>query len=962
MKKSIFTMVISLFLIFLVSEVNAQQNIVITLKMPPPGTLNVSDFWNITVINNSGSDLSGYLAGTAKEDKDGMIAKGTTVPISIKKGLNKIKIKDLPKTPDVEYIASDPRYKESLIRQGKFPSGKYEICVKLISVSTNEELGSDCITQEVSESGFLSLISPDKEQEIDPKTPIIFTWTSGGKTLSDGYTLKIVEVTENQTPESAMKSNRAFFEMKGIKSTTFTYPNSAKGFKDGKKYGWGVGLNGVWSEIWWFRPKPEHKIGCKNYCSNFFSSFNYSQPTYSYKLVRVNVSFNTSKFFSKLSATVISASTPSYPLSVQILEADVPNAAISYFYDAEVCAYFSQTKINTCELKIKMEPDPNISASDNINFSIKYTLSDSSCYSCDTIINYSYHRIRTSLDDPDLHQWGLGKKDDNKDLMPQAGSRPSNILNNNPGLWELETHAVDMTISACTINSTVVWNNAPFVWKNWEAINRVAMSNVMVDIRDLSPMIENSWQSNHLSAYDDYMPCVIDQLQSCFFNKYPSESGLPNHSNTHGLHFDNLSTYNDVVTRWDNLRTWVEKEGHKLDSICQITGQCDVDKWICLMGIVFHAVQDFYCHSNWVLLASVYGADFSLIHSNLPLWEDYHWNGAWWQNNHSGFHASDFDSKIASSNNNTKKFEFKPHHFPKKKIKPNGVKRRHIPLGGLQTGHYSGPFAMNLGFYPWGHRHPNRWLSWAAFTPWRHHFVEALYEYGNAPDDERIACEELATSSTKWWMRFMLSPERLGCCYERVMEYLNTTKVYRPLPDYKSDIELWPEEDSYSGDETSLCKCNQNSITIGRIQNENSSGNNQVFMLNWNLQLTPNTEKIVVDFLTSEIDDGNLESGCWSTFSPAHTNIPNFIFSIPQNGPKEIRWTRSNASTTSSTIPIVIPINLPSVNSSTSGGDEISFVLRFNFKKDCTVCEINYGITLKRNQNGFVTGIETETW
>jgi len=245
MKKSIFTMVLSLFLIFLTIEGNAQQNFIVSLRMPPQGTLNVSDFWNITVTNNSGSEQSGYLVGTAKEDKDGMIAKGTTVPIMFKKGINNIKIKDLPKTPDVEYIAKDPRYKESLIRQGKFPSGKYEICVKVISAGTNEELGSDCINQEVLETGLLTLINPADGEEIDTKVPITFSWSSGGNIPEDGYTLRIVEVLKNQTPEIAMKGNKAWFEQKGIKTTTFRYPKSAKGFEEEKTYTWMVNKSEV---------------------------------------------------------------------------------------------------------------------------------------------------------------------------------------------------------------------------------------------------------------------------------------------------------------------------------------------------------------------------------------------------------------------------------------------------------------------------------------------------------------------------------------------------------------------------------------------------------------------------------------------------------------------------------------------------------------------------------------------
>ncbi|MBK9333997.1 MAG: hypothetical protein IPM96_16720 [Ignavibacteria bacterium] len=242
MKKNIITIVLSLFLIFLTLKANIKSDgpIIVSLKMPSPGTLNMKDFWNITVTNNSGSEQSAYLTGTATEDKDGLIAKGTTVPIILKKGLNNIKIRDLPKTPDVEYIASDPRYKESLIRQGEFPSGKYEICVKVISAVSNEELGSDCINQEVGETGLLSLINPTDGEVIDTKVPVTFTWSSGGKIPEGGFTLRIVEVNKGQSPESSMKSNRSFFEKTGIKSPSFQYPNTGKTFEDGKKSAWMV--------------------------------------------------------------------------------------------------------------------------------------------------------------------------------------------------------------------------------------------------------------------------------------------------------------------------------------------------------------------------------------------------------------------------------------------------------------------------------------------------------------------------------------------------------------------------------------------------------------------------------------------------------------------------------------------------------------------------------------------------
>ncbi|MBK7159524.1 MAG: hypothetical protein IPH77_13540 [Ignavibacteria bacterium] len=69
MKRTIFKIVISLFLVLFSIQANAQQNYTVTILMPPPGTLNTSDFYNVTVTNNSGSDQSGYLSGSAKGRK-----------------------------------------------------------------------------------------------------------------------------------------------------------------------------------------------------------------------------------------------------------------------------------------------------------------------------------------------------------------------------------------------------------------------------------------------------------------------------------------------------------------------------------------------------------------------------------------------------------------------------------------------------------------------------------------------------------------------------------------------------------------------------------------------------------------------------------------------------------------------------------------------------------------------------
>lgn len=256
MKKKNFIILFTLLILtsLCVSFASAQNKLRLILNQPPPNQLNIADVWSFTLTNITNEPLEVYLKGEAKEEKDGLIATGQTVNIKLNPNESKkMKVSDLPKTPDINYIAKDPRYKESLIRQGMFPSGVYEICVKVFSSGDNEELASDCINQEVVETRILSLINPADGQEIDSKTSVLFTWSFSGKVPEEGYTLKIVEVRTEQSSETAIESNPAFFEMKGIKKSSVNYPNSAKSFEEGKMYAWKVSTNNSNSEVIIFR-------------------------------------------------------------------------------------------------------------------------------------------------------------------------------------------------------------------------------------------------------------------------------------------------------------------------------------------------------------------------------------------------------------------------------------------------------------------------------------------------------------------------------------------------------------------------------------------------------------------------------------------------------------------------------------------------------------------------------------
>jgi hypothetical protein len=61
------------------------------------------------------------------------------------------------------------------------------------------------------------------------------------------------------------------------------------------------------------------------------------------------------------------------------------------------------------------------------------------------------------------------------------------------------------------------------------------------------------------------------------------------------LHFDNLLSLEEIEKNYE----WLEKLGKKKLGEMNAGGKCDAFGILMMMGTVFHAIQDFYSHSNW---------------------------------------------------------------------------------------------------------------------------------------------------------------------------------------------------------------------------------------------------------------------------------------------------------------------------------------------------------------------------
>ncbi|MBE2219448.1 MAG: hypothetical protein IAE90_14645, partial [Ignavibacteria bacterium] len=94
--------------------------------------------------------------------------------------------------------------------------------------------------------------------ELDPDTlpGLVFSWTPLPK--GGPYTLKIVELKGDQSPDVAIKENRPILDKEGITSTSFQYPFTGPKLEAGKKYAWRVSSGDVQSDVRIIKGPPIH--------------------------------------------------------------------------------------------------------------------------------------------------------------------------------------------------------------------------------------------------------------------------------------------------------------------------------------------------------------------------------------------------------------------------------------------------------------------------------------------------------------------------------------------------------------------------------------------------------------------------------------------------------------------------------------------------------------------------------
>jgi len=252
-------------LAFIAENTNAQTfPIRIKLHQPVPGQLNASNLWRATLTNTSRNDMKISLEGYAEEQRDGRIVEGQTAVFKISPGDREYKYEDF-KNGSVKW--SNKKYETVLLRTGNAPAGTYTICMTAKDEEGNIVGMEQCIMQVIGGDvqQEITLLSPDDGDGAGEgdEMGLTFVWLSPNN--KGPFSMKIVEILGNQSPDAAMKANHAFFEQMRITGTTFQYPVTAQRFEEEKNYAWQISAGDVKSEVWTIRPRPGQKPSCKDF-------------------------------------------------------------------------------------------------------------------------------------------------------------------------------------------------------------------------------------------------------------------------------------------------------------------------------------------------------------------------------------------------------------------------------------------------------------------------------------------------------------------------------------------------------------------------------------------------------------------------------------------------------------------------------------------------------------------------
>ena len=248
-----------------------QPPVEVELISPPSGQMYVEDLWRVRLHNNSSEVYSVYLFVTIELVGAGLLMDATTAVFLLPPGVMILSSAELSPISTEFY---DSNFQSSVSMMGQFPDGTY-----IITIYVYEDggglIGAGSFIQDVKNHSSPGLQYPPDNSEITEPLPI-FIWFPSYPPGTADYTIRIVEIMDGQSPQSAISANPAWFLAEDILFEEIIYPVYAESFESGSIYAWQVegfyeGNSIGKSEVWTFS------------CLNISSSFEEGSEIWSFE-------------------------------------------------------------------------------------------------------------------------------------------------------------------------------------------------------------------------------------------------------------------------------------------------------------------------------------------------------------------------------------------------------------------------------------------------------------------------------------------------------------------------------------------------------------------------------------------------------------------------------------------------------------------------------------------------------
>lgn len=229
-----------------------QLPVEVILISPPSGQMYIEELWRIHLFNTSSETYHAYLFTLIEKSGEGILMEATTSVFLLPPGLLVLSSAELSPI-NTEFFNSE--FQDAVERMGAFPDGDYTVTI-FVYEEGGGLLGQGGYIQNVEQYSPPLLTYPFDETAILEPLPV-FSWFPSLPQGICEYSLRIVEVNEYQSPESAISANPGWFIADNLIMEEFPYPVYADAFREGHEYAWMVeafygDVSAGKSEVWTF--------------------------------------------------------------------------------------------------------------------------------------------------------------------------------------------------------------------------------------------------------------------------------------------------------------------------------------------------------------------------------------------------------------------------------------------------------------------------------------------------------------------------------------------------------------------------------------------------------------------------------------------------------------------------------------------------------------------------------------